>query len=191
VADDGIKKITVPYEDFPLIQFTTTYNPATERQEVDTLYYDLRYRIASEDRNRYSHWSPIQRLFVQDIAGVFPYTESSRISIRFSGSPTFINVAWTNPPESSSPSNFEKIINDTDRYDVWIRWNENDTTNLQDPGWTDWSLVATVASNNFSTLKEDPAYKRVEVAIQTPTVIKIRDYNNNKLTLFRGLSGTI
>jgi hypothetical protein len=88
-------------------------------------------------------------------------------------------------------SDLEKIINSTTVYDVWIRWNNNDVTNLEDSGWTDWEFVRTISSTSFSVIKRDSSVRRVEFAIQISTTEKIRDFFNNKVTIFRALSGTI
>ena len=49
MADAGIKKIQISSTDLPNHGFIETE-------------HRLRYRIVSEDKNRYSHWSPIFRL---------------------------------------------------------------------------------------------------------------------------------
>jgi hypothetical protein len=45
MADAGIKKLTIPKNQLP---------PVGDNNE-----YVVRYRVISEDKNRYSHWSPI------------------------------------------------------------------------------------------------------------------------------------
>jgi len=208
MVDTGIKKVKIPFEEFPLVQFTTIFNTETERDEVDSLYYDFRYRIISEDKNRFSHWSSIQRNIQPDITTPFPYTnaESNRFSVTKSGD--IITAIWSFPGDSEiaertaldpgnvnymSPeeANYIKIFRKTTTYDVWLRWNNNNTTNLNDSGWTSWEFETSLSANIFSILKKDGDVKRIEIAIQVPTTIKLRDYYNNKLTLFRGLSGTI
>ena len=212
MADAGIKKIKIPFEEFPLVQFKTVFNEETERNEIDYLYYDFRYRIISEDKNRFSHWSSIQTNIQPDVTTPFPYTnaESNRFSISETNIPDskLITAIWSFPGDSEilertsldsenanymSPeeANYVKIFRKTTTYDVWIRWNENNVTNLNDVGWTPWEFETSVSSNSFSILKKDGDVKRVEIAIQVPTTVKLRDFNNNKLTLFRGLSGTI
>jgi hypothetical protein len=46
MVDSNIKKLRIPKASLPPIDY-------------DTLRYNTRYRIISEDRNRTSHWSPI------------------------------------------------------------------------------------------------------------------------------------
>ena len=207
MADAGIKKVKIPFEEFPLVQFTTLLNTETEREEVNSLYYDFRYRIISEDKNRFSHWSSIQRNIQPDITDPFPYTnaESNRFSVTKSGD--IITAIWSFPgdseieqrmlldPEdvnymSEEEANYIKIFRKTRTFDVWVRWTDDNTPTIEED-WEAWEYEATVSTNSFSILKRDVDVKRIEIAIQVPTIIKLRDFNNNKLTLFRGLSGTI
>lgn len=191
MVDAGIKQIRIPKSEFPLVQITTTFNELLEREEVAGLHYDFRYRIVSEDKNRFSHWSEIIRYEMPNITTPFPYTAPNRFSISKAGNPEVITAVWSFPGDSENPTDYVKFFRDAGQYDVWIRWNNNNTTNLNDVGWTTWEYETTVSSTNFSILKKDNDVKRIEMAIQYPTTVKIRDYYNNKLTLFRGISDTI
>lgn len=191
MVDAGIKQIRINKTEFPLVQFTTTYSQSLDRDEVEFLHYDFRYRVVSEDKNRFSHWSEIVRYQMPDVTTPFPFTDTNRFSISKAGNPEVITAVWSFPGDSENPSDYVKFFRDTPQYDVWLRWNNNNTTDLNNGGWSSWEFSATVSSNNFSILKRDLDVKRVEIAIQIPTTTKIRDYYNNKLTLFRGLSGTI
>lgn len=191
MADAGIKKVLISKAEFPLVQYTKTYNHTLSRYEIDKLYYDFRYRIVSEDKNRYSHWSPGVRYVMPDVTTPFPYTASSRFSITKAGNPEVITAVWSFLSETDNPSDYEKFYATTTSFDVWVRWNNNNVTDLNDVGWSAWEFRTTLSSNTFSILKKDSSVKRIEIAIQVPTTEKIRDYYNNKLTLFRGLSDTI
>lgn len=191
MVDAGIKQIRIKKSEFPLVQFTTSYNDLLSREEVAALHYDFRYRVVSEDKNRFSHWSEIVRYPMPDVTTPFPFTDSNRFSISKAGNPEVITAVWSFPGDSESPSDYVKFFRDTNQYDIWVRWNNNNTTDLDNAGWTLWEFETTVSSNNFSILKKDGDVKRIEIAVQLPTVEKVRDYYNNKLTLFRGLSGTI
>jgi hypothetical protein len=191
MVDVGIKQVRISKSEFPFVQFTTTLNESLNREEVTALHYDFRYRVVSEDKNRFSHWSEIVRYPMPDVTTPFPFTDTNRFSISKAGNPEVITAVWSFPGDAESPSDYVKFFRDTTQYDVWVRWNNNNTTDLENPGWDEWEFETTVSSNNFSILKRDGDVKRIEIAIQIPTSIKIRDYYNNKLTLFRGLSGTI
>jgi hypothetical protein len=191
MVDVGIKQVRISKSEFPFVQLTTTLNESLNREEVTALHYDFRYRVVSEDKNRFSHWSEIVRYPMPDVTTPFPFTDTNRFSISKAGNPEVITAVWSFPGDAESPSDYVKFFRDTTQYDVWVRWNNNNTTDLENPGWDEWEFETTVSSNNFSILKRDGDVKRIEVAIQIPTTTKIRDYYNNKLTLFRGLSGTI
>jgi hypothetical protein len=191
MADASLKKVIVSGQQLPFLTFDTTFNQEEDRTEIEQLFYAIRYRVISEDRNRRSHWSPISKIPVPGLKEPFPYIAPSRFSISQSGSPEIITAVWSFPGDSENPTDYEKLFRDIGAYDVWVRWNENDTEDLNDPGWTPWEYEATVSSNSFSILKRDAAVERVNFAIQAPTSTKLRDYNNDKLTLFTGISGTI
>jgi hypothetical protein len=191
MVDAGIKQIRIKKSEFPLVQLTTTYNDLLSREEVAALHYDFRYRVVSEDKNRSSHWSEIIRYPMPDVTTPFPFTETNRFSISKAGNPEVISAVWSFPGDSENPTDYVKFFRDTTQYDIWVRWNNNNVTDLNNVGWSAWEYSATVSSNSFSILKKDGDVKRIEIAVQIPTTVKIRDYYNNKLTLFRGLSGTI
>lgn len=191
MADVGVKKVVIKSADLPYVKFDIVYNAISDRDEIGDLYYSLRYRIVSEDKNRYSHWAPVKKFVMPDVTTPFPYTASNRFTLSKAGNPEVITAFWSKPSVLENPSDYEKIFNKINVYDVWIRWNENNTEDLEDIGWSEWEYASTVSANSFSVLKLNSLVKRVEVAIQIPTVVKLRDYNNNKLTLFRGISATI
>jgi hypothetical protein len=186
VADEVIKKVRIASAELPFIQFTTAINESLSRPEIDELYYDFRYRIVSEDKNRNSAWSPIERIVMPDVTTPFPYTSDQRILISENGaSPKVITAIWTKPLAADNPSEYESIFNKINIYDVWARWNETNNATALSSGWTSWGYITTVSSNTFSIVKPNADYQTVEVAIQIPTEVKLRDYNNNKLTLFQ------
>jgi hypothetical protein len=182
--------------------YDTVNNLFAFRDYVDELYYDFRYRIISEDRNRFSHWSSIQRNIQPDVTTPFPHTEAARFSI--TSSQGAINAIWSfvgdselavrtaldpSDPSYISPeqANLIRFLRRTRVYDIWLRWNDENVTNLNDANWTPWEFETSVSSNNFS-IRQIDGTKRIEIAIQVPTSLKVRDYYNNKLTLFRGIS---
>ena len=194
VPGELIKKVRVPRFELPLLQFTTLTAGSPPRAEINELYYDFRYRIISEDRNRTSAWSPIERIVMPDVGAkinpitglpYFPYTSNQRVSISKAGNPEIITAIWTKPSASETTSEHEDIFNKTNSYDVWVRWTDTVNATELSVGWTPWAYVTTVSSNTFSIPKPAESYKTVEVAIQVSTEEKLRDYNNNKLTLFK------
>lgn len=89
MADKGIKRVVIKNSELPSVN-------------LDTEKYVVRYRIVSEDRNRFSHWSP------QHLIDPLPVTveEDDGISVVQTG--TFLTVTWD---ESAY-----------DRYDVFVAW---------------------------------------------------------------------
>ena len=62
----AVKKITIKKESLPPI-------------DSDTVAYEVRYRIVSEDKNRTSHWSPIvvtNPIAVESVSGALSITET-------------------------------------------------------------------------------------------------------------------
>ena len=56
MPDANIKKVRIPKSSLPPV-------------DTDTLGYNLRYRIISEDKNRTSHWSPVYNADGTSVAG--------------------------------------------------------------------------------------------------------------------------
>lgn len=191
MADPGIKKLIIPKEDWPPVQFEKIYNEETQEYEIGELFYNFRYRVVSEDRNRYSHWSPITRYAMPNATDPFPYTDAPRIEVSKAGNPEVLTVVWNKPGPEENPTQYEQFMNTTDSFDVWIRWNNNNTSDPNDAGWEAWQFKTTVSTNTFNIIKRDGDVKRLDVAIQIPTIEKVRDIYNNKVTLYRVISGTI
>lgn len=88
MADQGIKKIVIPRSSLP---------PAGKNRE-----YLIRYRVVSEDKNRYSHWSPVHKVIGKELSQV-------NGSIQKVGS--IIMIAWDNVENVSSYDIFVKFDN--------------------------------------------------------------------------------
>lgn len=87
MADQGIKKIIIPRSSLP---------PAGKNGE-----YLIRYRIASQDKNRYSHWSHIHKVIGKKLSPVSGSIEKVN---------SIIMVAWT------------AVANITS-YDIFVKYN--------------------------------------------------------------------
>jgi hypothetical protein len=187
---ESFKKVIVPLTELPLIRFTTNLLDLGV-EEIDKLYYDFRYRIVSEDKSRTSAWSPIERVNMietgsgKNSQGIsyFPYTSDERIQV--SSSRTLISVVWSKPKIQSQ---FESIFNKTGVYDVWVRLTTEDNANASSTSWLPWKFVTTTSSDGFSIVEENSSYQTIEVAIQVPSETKVRDYRNNKVTLYRKIA---
>jgi hypothetical protein len=75
--------------------------------------YDVRFRITTEDRNRFSYWSPIFRVDPQ-----FDYI-SGQIDI--SKSSNHVNIIW----DAVSIERNGSFVSQAQKYDIWIRWSKN------------------------------------------------------------------
>ncbi len=78
MADTGVKKVIIKKEDLP------AFNGNTQQ-------YSVRYRIVSEDKNRYSHWSPYYSVTA-------PTAPTAQYSATVTNST--INVVWSKPTGS-------------------------------------------------------------------------------------------
>lgn len=99
MADSGIKRVIVPQVDLP----TSGY---------ENLKHQLRFRIVSDDKSRFTHWSPF---FLIDNDGVdltpgfiTPIPDPDpMVSIA-----NFVDIVWETP----------KPRNRRYRYDIFVRW---------------------------------------------------------------------
>lgn len=87
MADSGIKKVIIPRSSLP---------PAGKNGE-----YLIRYRIASQDKNRYSHWSLIHKVIGKKLDLVNGTIEKVN---------SIIMVAWDSIPNILS-------------YDIFVKYN--------------------------------------------------------------------
>jgi len=132
MADVGIKKVTIKKQEFP---------PLVKLAE-NTYGHFLRYRIVSEDKNRFSHWSKMTPLTVfsadslpPQVDGVLNLTESS------------IAIVWDD--ELNRP-----------RYDIFVRFDDGD-----------FFYHGTSPIHTYLILRE-AGFSSVDVAIQIESVDK-------------------
>lgn len=188
MVDAGIKKSKIQYADLPHVSF-----------DQDGIYYALRYRILSEDKNRLSHWSNIVRVNVPPTSDAdLPYTSTSRIHLNKIGtSIETIMISWNFPQESEynvdpEKAKIEKIFNQTEHFDIFVRWNPNNSPD--DTSWSDWQYEASINSFSFSTLKPDPLgspylYTPKQIQLSVNIAATTKEYNGN-LSLFK-IAGNI
>lgn len=89
MADNNIKKVIIPRSSLP---------PAGKNGE-----YLVRYRIASQDKNRYSHWSPIYKIQGKPLESVNGKIEKIN---------SIVFVAWESVTNVSS-------------YDIFVKYNNS------------------------------------------------------------------
>jgi hypothetical protein len=134
MVDAGIKKIIIKKQEFPPLA----------KLEEEVYGYFLRYRVVSEDKNRFSHWSEITplTLFSVDslpgqVEGALNITESS------------IAIVWGD--EVNRPS-----------YDIFVRFDDGD-----------FFYHGTSPIHTYIILAQ-PGFSSVEVAIQVESIVKER-----------------
>lgn len=166
MVDSGIKKVIIPNNALPLV----SYND-------NELYYDIRYRIISEDKNRTSYWSDIKRIVMPPTSDAdLPYTTTPRINsytVNTGGGNKAITSTWTYPvlPAELNPDPYkaelERRFSQVTFFDIFIRWSPN----LSGSTWSDWKYETTVSANTYNILAQTTPYvaKRVEIGVQIPT----------------------
>lgn len=171
----NVKKITIGVDELPFIQ-----------SDSESLYYSTRYRVISEDRNRFSHWSPIYRINFPSNSDAeisstetLPYTSQSRIHLKEiigTGENTLL-ITWSHP--QTYYSKLEEIFDSTTIFDIYVRWG---TTVEEVTTWTDWQYLSRISSDTFSILKPDAEYTDIDFEVQIPNSTSTRD---TRLTLFK------
>lgn len=94
------KKLLIPRQDLPDINAFTGA-------------FDVRFRLTTEDRNRFSAWSPI----FSTVPG-FTYVSGD---IDISKSSNHINIIW----DAVSVEKDGNFVLQAQRYDIWIKWSKN------------------------------------------------------------------
>lgn len=78
----GQEKVRVPKADLSEVS----------RLSDDTYGYVLRYRIISEDQNRFSHWSPIREIKIPQVA-----TVNGDVAVSATTSGNIVQIVWEDP----------------------------------------------------------------------------------------------
>lgn len=169
MADSGIKKATIANNQLPLV-----------RSDDTGLFYDLRYRIISEDKNRVSFWSPVKRIYVPTTTDAdLPYTTSPRISVysvNVDGGNKAITATWTFPQTAGEfnpdpeKAELERRFSQITSFDIFVRWSVDNTGN----NWAAWKYETTISTNSFTILKQQTPFvaKRIDISVQIPRAIK-------------------
>jgi hypothetical protein len=131
VAEPTIKKVIIKKEDLPAFNGTTGE-------------YSVRYRIVSEDKNRYSHWSPYYSLAV----GVLPTVQCSVVVTN-----KVVNMVWQQPSGLA-----------VKQYDIYFKTGTGPTA--------EWQYMASTTTTQFSTLIADTV-STLTVSVQLPVYPKV------------------
>lgn len=145
MADSGIKKVVILKKDLPA--FNSNHGD-----------YILRYRVISEDKNRWSHWSPQYKINALSVA-------ENAYKVAVDSVNEIINIVWT-PTEQTSNTT----------YDIFLKWDSSD-----------WVYASTVSTTSYAIIKKTGATK-LKIAAQVPTFPKQRSdratiFESNELSL--------
>lgn len=168
MADAGIKQTIIKSSDLP---------PTLGNNE--SLKYTLRYRILSEDKNRFSHWSPIKEIEIPstfDETGFDPNNiEGTNIphNINIDGNSHVASISWTMPSLLIvNPTEEEKILQAQQaaikQFDVYVQW-------VTDSVLSDWIWVGTSNGTSYSLAfphGESNSPDHIKFRIQKVTIIK-------------------
>jgi hypothetical protein len=149
--------------------------------DANTQEYIIRYRVVSEDKNRFSAWSPTYRIPAPTIdqilsangligAGgerlVDDAVYASRVVTGPSGDVKVFNVFWNAPD----------ILNEDERrgYDLYIKWgNYNSGTGLiVYDGEYEYAKRVSAASLNYTKPSSKASYDRISLWVQSETYPK-------------------
>jgi hypothetical protein len=143
MVDNGIKQTRIKKADLPAIN-------------IDVEGYTLRYRIISEDKNRTSHWSPLETIRPE-------YTYVSG-AIEFNSSGNIITSVW-------DPVKINKdlvTIDTASEYDIWVRFDKNDSG--------DWFYKQRIQGNSITIVHPTTYKKNGIVQAQPPNKYSIEVY---------------
>lgn len=167
MPDKNIKRVVIKKTEMP--------NPIGNSTTLD---YNIRYRVISEDQNRFSHWSPITTLTINntnnetgfdinDIAGTsIPY------NVVINKNEHIASISWTMPSLLiTNPTEEEKILQAQQaaitEFDVYVQW---ETTGVL----SDWIWVgkSTGSSYSLSYPHGTGAPDHIKFRVQKVTLIK-------------------
>jgi len=135
------KKIIIPTQNLPYINSLTKT-------------FQIRYRITTEDRNRFSAWSEIFQVPSNLIYDFSPNNINiTRVGSRFT-------VTW----EPVIVKTSEKTIGPLQEYDLWIQWSKGESN-------AEWFYRERILGNS-ATLFAPPSYSLVDPVTGEKTIIE-------------------
>lgn len=167
MPDKNIKKNIILKKDLPsLIGDNTTLN------------YEIRYRVISEDKNRISHWSPINILEAQNTTSETgfdpndPVGTSIPYQVDIDKSGHVAQIVWTMPSLLIlNPTDAEKKIqaeqSAISEFDVYVSWKVAGN-------WTDWTWGG-VASGRKYFLSYSPTTTATDIRFRVQKVTLLKE----------------
>lgn len=165
MVDQNIKKVRILKKDLP-----------NYIGNNDELFYQMRYRVISEDKNRSSHWSPIHKLGststfdevgfnIEDIAGTsIPHNVIINTPVYLAG------ISWTMPALLiTNPNSEEKILQEQQasikNFDVYVQWKTGGSYGI-------WTWVGTSQGTQYSMTYPSTGPTHMKFRVQKVTQIK-------------------
>jgi hypothetical protein len=139
-----------------------------------TFGYRVRYRIVSEDANRFSHYSPVQQVRA-NYSFQRPTGKGLGDFVIIRQGP-YINVVWE--AVSVNNNNFNSFVKKSNEYDLWLSWSKGETNNVYIPadrvdgtlqGFIIPSSYQVVSSGTRITVQEEPTRLSVEIYVRATT----------------------
>ena len=165
MVDQNIKKVRILKKDLPNYVGNN-----------DELFYQMRYRVVSEDKNRSSHWSPIHKLGststfdevgfdIEDIAGT-----SIPHNVYIDDSNHTAAITWTMPSLLiTNPTDEQKIIQiyegSLKSFDVYVQWKTGGS-------YSSWRWAGTSQGTQYSTAYPYTGPTHIKFRVQKVTQIK-------------------
>lgn len=161
MADQGIKKTKISKSNLP--------PPFGTNSE---LYYEARYRIISDDKNRTSHWSNFEKINIPityDEVGWNvndPIATSIPNNIVINKSTHSIQLNWTMPSLLINNPTDAQLLTQKEQaaissFDIYIQWRTGSNPGVEGQ----WSWINKVSGSNYSMtyLDTDPDYVRFRI----------------------------
>jgi hypothetical protein len=167
------KKALVPESDLP---------PLTVFKD-GSFGYRVRYRVVSEDGNRFSHYSPIITV-KPDYVFERPAEKAINNFVIIKQGP-YINVVWDAVLVKNTIS--EALIKKATQYDLWLRWSRGESNASYVPAdRVDGTLQGFIIPSSYTLTNG-------EVVQQTPTSLSVEIYlrateqsqNNTSLLVYK------
>lgn len=125
--DSGIKKVIVPKESLPAI-FGSEHK------------YIVRYRIISEDKNRFSHWSQQYKITAPTISQI-------NYSVVVEQDVNIIRLVWQQP------------INMSD-FDIYVKWNNGDWELSGSASMNNYTTLIKSGATSFAFAVQAPTFPK-------------------------------
>jgi hypothetical protein len=104
----------------------------------------VRYRISSEDRNRFSYWTNIFRVDPQFFYESGTLESRGILTLEKVGS-SYVGITWDSVSIYKQVNGNSNLLGELDTYDLWIKWAQNGGTNPSN--WIYRERVSTTSVN--------------------------------------------